>query len=92
MIAIDQSGNIITNNKGMIKSVSGDEAKEQNFASEVRCVQGTFDYLPSFGRNPAVWYLTTSISDRVFDLVRISKKYLSLKSIDYINKIFNIRF
>lgn len=83
MIAIDENGNLIADKNGNIARVSETEAPLQNFISETRCVQGTFAYLPEFGLNPAVWYLSQSPRDRVDDLIRISKKYLTVRTIQY---------
>lgn len=86
MIEIDKDGNLTTDENGNMIEVSGIIADQQNFISEVRCTQGTFPLLPSFGKNPAVWYLSQSHTDRMDDLVRISKNYLVLKSIEYNEK------
>lgn len=83
MISIDFDGNIKTDSSGNIASVSGSEATQQAFVSEVRCTQGTFDLLPEFGRNPIVWTLSQSPKDRMEDIVRISKNYLTVREISY---------
>ena len=90
MIALDKDGNLAVNDDGELYQVTGEAAQQQFFIAEVRCTQGTFELLPDFGKNPAVWYLSQSSADRADDLIRISKTYLTIKSIQYVNNVYEV--
>ena len=87
-IAIDEKGDFMVDENGdLIKSTN---EPLQNYIAETRCLQTTYPFDPTFGRAYLVWTLSQAVSDRLNDLVRISKKYLTLKSISYKNGKFEI--
>lgn len=90
MIALTNNGDFAVDETGHLTTTSTPD--KQNFMSEVRCLQGTYEPQPDFGRNPLVWGLSQSPKDRIDDLVRISKKYVSVQAITYnpVTKVFNI--
>lgn len=92
MIAIDENGNIEMNTQGRIKSVDDNTSLKQNCINEIRCTQNTFDFAPSFGRNPIAWFLVNSVSDRILDIIRISRKYLNLRDVRFENGNYKIEF
>jgi len=81
MIALDENGNFKTDSKNrLVKSARPDV---QNFESETRCMQTTWEADENFGKNILVWTLAQSITDRATDLVRIGSKYLTVLSVSY---------
>ena len=81
-IKIDSYGNIITNEEtGFIEQVTGQESLEQDAMAECRCEQGGWFADETYGRNPLVWKLPTSDSDKVVDIKRIVLKYYIPQSI-----------
>ncbi len=87
-IALDDQGDFVTNNAGNLTTTQ--LGPQQNFISEVRCLQTTYSVDPTFGRSYLVWTLSQSIKDRIDDLIRISKKYLTINSVSYTNGVYNI--
>jgi hypothetical protein len=70
---------------GLSLQISGYQSLEQDARSECRCVQNTWFADSTYGRNPLVWNLSTSIADHIADINRIVNKYLTPKSIEVDN-------
>ena len=79
-IALTPDGNFLLVN-GRLSETS--EPEQQNFMSEVRCVQNTYAPDMTYGRNPIVWTISQSTNDRIDDLTRIGQKYLVVTSITF---------
>jgi len=79
---IDGNGDIVLNPvTGLSVQVSGIESLEQDAMSECRCEQQSYFADETYGRNPLVWKLQTSASDRVADIKRIVTKYYQPQTI-----------
>lgn len=81
MLALDNNGNFVVDTSNHLTATS--VPLEQNFKSEVRCIQETWVPDSTFGRNTLVWTLSQSISDRCLDLTRIGTKYMTVQSVMY---------
>jgi len=81
-IKLDGNGDIVLDPvTGLSVQVTGLESLEQDAMSECRCEQqGWFADL-TYGRNPLVWKLPTTNSDKVVDIKRIVTKYYQPQSI-----------
>jgi len=81
-IKIDSNGDIVLNSTtGLSVQVAGMESLEQDAMSECRCEQQGWFADDTYGRNPLVWKLPTSNSDKVADIKRIVTKYYQPSSI-----------
>ena len=81
-IKIDSNGDIVLNTTtGLSQQVSGIESLEQDAMSECRAEQQGWFADDTYGRNPLVWKLPTSQSDKVADIKRIVQKYYQPTSI-----------
>lgn len=91
MIALTPNGDFETNANGQLINTS--QPANQNFISEVRCEQGTWNPDETFGRNPIIWTVSQSPKDRIDDLTRIGQKYIVVKNITYnpVTKVFNVQ-
>lgn len=79
---IDSNGDIIINpNTGLSVQVEGISSLEQDAMSECRCEQQSWFADDTYGRNPLVWKLPTTINDKVADIKRIVMKYYQPESI-----------
>lgn len=81
MIGLTDNGNFLTDSNGRL--LRSPNPPLQNFKSEVRCIQQSYFFDETFGRNVLVWTLGQSISDRIEDLYRIGTKYIPVQSITY---------
>jgi hypothetical protein len=88
MIAIDDQGDFIVDNDGNMTESTN--PPQQNFIAEVRCLQTTYIVEPTFGRNYLTWTLSQNVNDRIADLIRISKKYLTINNVSYVNGVYSI--
>ena len=80
--ALDGDGNIMIDPiSGLSLQVSGIASLEQDARSECRCEQQGWFADDTYGRNPLVWKLPTSQSDKVADIKRIVTKYYQPQSI-----------
>lgn len=81
-IKLDGNGDIVLNpTTGLSVQVSGQESLEQDAMSECRCEQQQWFADDTYGRNPLVWKLPTSNSDKVADIKRIVTKYYTPQTI-----------
>lgn len=81
-IKLDGNGDIVLDpTTGLSVQVSGLQSLEQDAMSECRCEQQTWFADDAYGRNPLVWKLQTTASDRVADIKRIVLKYFQPQSI-----------
>ena len=81
-IMLDSNGDIVLNSiTGLSEQVSGLQSLEQDAMSECRCEQQGWFADDTYGRNPLVWKLPTSQSDKVADIKRIVTKYYQPQSI-----------
>ena len=81
-LALNNSGQIIINSTtGLSKQVSGFAALEQDARSECRCEQQGWFADPTYGRNPLVWKLPTTQTDKVSDIKNIVSKYYQPRTI-----------
>jgi hypothetical protein len=81
-IALNDLGQIIINETtGLYEQVIGQESLEQDARSECRCEQQGWFADPDYGRNPLVWKLPTTQSDKVADIKRIVTKYYEPQTI-----------
>lgn len=81
-LKIDSNGNIVCDPvTGLSLQVTGLESLEQDAMSECRCEQQGWFADDTYGRNPLVWKLPTSQSDKVADIKRIVTKYYQPQSI-----------
>ena len=79
---LDSNGDIVLNSiTGLSEQVSGLQSLEQDAMSECRCEQQGWFADDTYGRNPLVWKLPTSQSDKVADIKRIVTKYYQPQSI-----------
>ena len=79
---LDGNGDIVLNPvTGLAVQVSGQESLEQDAMSECRCEQQSYFADETYGRNPLIWKLQTSASDRVADIKRIVTKYYQPQTI-----------
>jgi hypothetical protein len=67
---------------GLSLQVYDQDSLEQDARSECRCVQNTYFADSTFGRNPLVWNLSTSVADRIADINRMVNKYYTPNSIE----------
>lgn len=65
MIAIDENGDFVLID-GKLTETS--VPQQQNYISEVRCLQDTYEPDPGFGRNPLTWSLSQNPSERMRNL------------------------
>jgi len=72
---------IIDETTGLSIQVSGLQSLECDAMSECRCEQQSYFADAIYGRNPLVWKLPTSQSDKVADIKRIVSKYYQPNSI-----------
>lgn len=83
-IKLDGNGDIVLNSStGLSVQVSGIDSLEQDAMSECRCEQQGWFADDTYGRNPLVWKLPTSNSDKVADIKRIVTKYYQPQSIAF---------
>ena len=81
-MSLDGNGDIlIDTNTGLSIQVSGLQSLEEQAMSECRCEQQGWFADDTYGRNPLVWKLPTSQSDKVADIKRIVTKYYQPQSI-----------
>lgn len=81
-IKLDGNGDIVLNElTGLSVQVTGIFSLEQDAMSECRCEQQGWFADETYGRNPLVWKLPTSDSDKVADIKRIVTKYYQTQSI-----------
>ena len=81
-IKIDANGDIVIDIvTGLSVQVTGIQSLEQDAMSECRCEQQGWFADETYGRNPLVWKLPTSNSDKVADIKRIVTKYYQPQSI-----------
>lgn len=81
-IKLDGNGDIVLDAiTGLSVQVSGLESLEQDAMSECRCEQQGWFADDTYGRNPLVWKLPTTDSDKVADIKRIVTKYYQPQSI-----------
>ena len=81
-IKLDGNGDIVLNSStGLSVQVSGIDSLEQDAMSECRCEQQGWFADDTYGRNPLVWKLPTTNSDKVADIKRIVTKYYTPQSI-----------
>jgi hypothetical protein len=81
-LKINADGNIVVDpTTGLSVQVEGIESLEQDAMSECRCEQPGWFADETYGRNPLVWKLPTSINDKVADVKRIVTKYYQPNSI-----------
>ena len=81
-IKLDGNGDIVLNSStGLSVQVSGIDSLEQDAMSECCCEQQGWFADDTFGRNPLVWKLATTDSDKVADIKRIVTKYYTPQSI-----------
>lgn len=79
---VDNNGDIVVNpNTGLSVQVEGVLSLEQDAMSECRCEQQSWFADDTYGRNPLVWKLPTSMNDKVADIKRIITKYYQPESI-----------
>ena len=84
MIALTENGDFKVNEAGRLTQVTmSPSPEEQRFQSECRCLQGDYFADRSYGLDPLIWYLPSKPADKVSDLVRVSAKYLTARSISY---------
>lgn len=81
MIKIYDDGNFTTDALGHLETTNTPAV--QNAKAEVRCIQGSWDADPYFGRNQIVWTVSQSPQDRGADIYRIVQKYASVMSVSY---------
>lgn len=81
-IKIDANGDIVIDPvTGLSVQVTGLQSLEQDAMSECRVEQQSWFADDTYGRNPLVWKLPTSQSDKVADIKRIVTKYYQPQSI-----------
>jgi len=81
-IKIDANGDIVIDPAtGLSVQVTGLQSLEQDAMSECRVEQQSWFADDTYGRNPLVWKLPTSQSDKVADIKRIVQKYYQPQSI-----------
>lgn len=86
---LDANGDIVVDSvTGKLQEVSDTEQLEQDAMSECRCEQQGWFADDEYGRNPLVWKLPTSNSDKVADIKRIVTKYYQPQTISVKNGIF----
>lgn len=86
---LDANGDIVVDSvTGKLQEVSDTEQLEQDAMSECRCEQQGWFADDEYGRNPIVWKLPTSNSDKVADIKRIVTKYYQPQTISVKNGIF----
>ena len=79
---LDSDGNILIDSAtGLSKQVTGIASLHQDAVSECRCEQGGNFADSTYGRNPLVWKLPSSLTDKVADIKRIVTKYYTPYSI-----------
>jgi len=81
MIEIDDNGNFVVDDNGLLKTTS--RPNTQSAKAEMRCQQGSWFLDPTFGRNLLVWTISQSPRDRSMDLSRIAQKYVTVGSVVY---------
>ena len=88
-LKLDANGDIVVDSvTGKLQEVSDTEQLEQDAMSECRCEQQGWFADDEYGRNPLVWKLPTSNSDKVADIKRIVTKYYQPQTISVKNGIF----
>ena len=81
-IKLDDDGNILVDETtGLSLQISGLASLEQDARSECRCEQRQWFADRTYGRNPLVWKLPTSVGDKLYDIRRIITKYYYPSSI-----------
>ena len=81
-IKLDGNGDIVLDPvTGLSVQVTGLPSLEQDAMSECRCEQQGWFVDQTYGRNPMVWKLPTSKSDKVADIKRVVTKYYQPQSI-----------
>ena len=89
---LDSDGNIVEDTStGLSAQVSGQASLEQDAVSECRCEQGGNFTDSTYGRNPLVWKLSQSDSDKVADVKRIVTKYYNPSSISCTNAVITVQ-
>ena len=81
MIRIDDDGNFTTDAAGHLQTAP--DPAVQSAKAECRCIQGSWDADPYFGRNQIVWSVSQSPRDRSADLFRIVQKYAPVMSVSF---------
>jgi len=81
MIQIDDNGNFTTDANNHLQTTRTPAV--QNAKSELRCIQGSWDADPYFGRNQLIWTISQSTQDRALDINRIITKYATCISVVY---------
>ena len=91
-LKLDTNGNIVQDAlTGLSAQVSGQASLEQDAVSECRCEQGGNFADSTYGRNPYVWKLSQSDTDKVADIKRIVTKYYNPNSIACNNGIITVQ-
>ena len=91
-LMLDSTGNImVSSTTGLAEQVTGKQSLEQDAMSECRCEQGGNFTDSTYGRNPLVWKLSQSDTDRVADIKRIVEKYYAPNSISVENGIITVQ-
>ena len=92
-IKLDDNGDIsLDPSTGLSVQVSGLQSLKRDASSECRCEQQGWFADETFGRNPLVWKLPTTDSDKVADIKRIVTKYYQPQSISAgLNGMFEIK-
>jgi hypothetical protein len=81
-LQLDGNGDIVLDPvTGLSAQVYDLQSLEQDAASECRCEQQGWFADDTYGRNPLVWKLPTTDSDKVADIKRIVTKYYQPTSI-----------
>ena len=79
---IDCDGDVVLDPlTGLSAQVTGIESLEQDAMSECRCEQQGWFADDTYGRNPLVWKLPTTDSDKIADIKRIVTKYYQPQNI-----------
>ncbi len=81
MIALDNNGNFVVNTAGRLTTTGTPGV--QCAKGETRCIQGSWEADPYFGRNELVWTISQSVQDRSADLNRIASKYINVVFVTY---------
>lgn len=86
---LNADGDIVVDSvTGKLQEVTDTEQLEQDAMSECRCEQQGWFADDEYGRNPLIWKLPTSDSDKVADIKRIVTKYYQPQTISVEDGIF----
>ncbi len=81
MIALDDNGNFLFNENGLLATTA--YPAEQNAKAEIRCMQGEWIVDPLYGKNFLIWELSSSPNDRCNDLFSICLKYFAVRAVTW---------